>query len=209
MRPKKTSRAPFFLVFAALLLAGCAQLKQCAYQGVNRDHWQKPQQVIESLDIRPGAVVADLGAGGGYFTFRLAEAVGSGGKVYAVDIDRDMIRLISERAKQDDVANVETILAKPDAPQLPPAGVDLILTVNTYHHIENRAAYFANLRGYLRPGGRVAIIDFDRRASLVNLVGHATPVESIKRVMEQAGYALEREFDFLDRQSFSIFVLAR
>ncbi len=209
MRPKKTSRAPFFLVFAALLLAGCAQLKQCAYQGVNRDHWQKPQQVIESLDIRPGAVVADLGAGGGYFTFRLAEAVGSGGKVYAVDIDRDMIRLIAERAKQDDVANVETILAKPDAPLLPPAGVDLILTVNTYHHIENRAAYFANLRDYLRPGGRVAIIDFDRRAWLVNLVGHATPVESIKRVMEQAGYALEREFDFLDRQSFSIFVPTR
>ncbi|HUF40676.1 MAG TPA: class I SAM-dependent methyltransferase [Verrucomicrobiae bacterium] len=209
MRPKKTSRAPFFLVFAALLLAGCAQLKQCAYQGVNRDHWQKPQQVIESLDIRPGAVVADLGAGGGYFTFRLAEAVGSGGKVYAVDIDRDMIRLIAERAKQDDVANVETILAKPDAPLLPPAGIDLILTVNTYHHIENRAAYFANLRDYLRPGGRVAIIDFDRRAWLVNLVGHATPVESIKRVMEQAGYALEREFDFLDRQSFSIFVPTR
>jgi arsenite methyltransferase len=209
MRRKKTSAFPSFLVFAALVLAGCAQLKQCAYQGVNRDQWQKPQQVIENLDLRPGAVVADLGAGGGYFTFRLAEAVGAAGKVYAVDIDRDMIRLIADRAKRDNVANIETILAGPDDPSLPPAGVDLILTVNTYHHIENRAAYFANLRRYFGPGGRVAIIDFDRRAWLVNLLGHATPVEGIKREMELAGYTLAREFDFLDRQSFSIFTPIR
>jgi arsenite methyltransferase len=88
---------------------------------------------------------------------------------------------------------------------LPKTGVDLIFTSNTYHHIDNRVAYFANLRRYLRPGGSVAIIDFDRRAWLEGLLRHYTPSEFIKREMEQAGYTLQQEFDFLDRQSFLVF----
>jgi SAM-dependent methyltransferase len=88
---------------------------------------------------------------------------------------------------------------------LPNTGVDLIFTSNTYHHIENRVAYFAGLRKYLRPGGRVAIIEYDRRSWIVGLLRHYTPSEFIKREMEQAGYTLSQEFDFLDRQSFLIF----
>lgn len=80
-----------------------------------------------------------------------------------------------------------------------------MLTVNTYHHFENRVAYFAKLRNYLRPGGRIAIIDFDRRAWFEGMWQHYTPAEFIKREMEQAGYGLQRELDFLDRQSFLIF----
>jgi arsenite methyltransferase len=203
---QKTSRSLRFLFLAALLLAGCAQLKQCAYQGVNRDDWQNPQKVLESLDLRPGAIVADLGAGGGYFTFRLAEAVGADGRVYAVDIDRDMNDLIAERAKKEGASNVETVLARPDDAQLPATGVDLIFTVNTYHHIDNRVTYFSNLRKSLRPKGRIAIIDFDRRAWMESLFGHYTPAERIQGEMEQAGFILQRKFDFLDRQSFLLFV---
>lgn len=203
---QKTSRSLRFLILAALLLAGCAQLKQCAYQGVNRDDWQNPQKVLESLDLRPGTIVADLGAGGGYFTFRLAERVGADGRVYAVDIDRDMNDLIADRAKKDGASNVETVLARRDDAQLPATGVDLIFTVNTYHHIDNRVAYFSNLRKSLRPKGRIAIIDFDRRAWMESLFGHYTPAERIQGEMEQAGFILQRKFDFLDRQSFLLFV---
>jgi len=200
----------FRLVLAiALLMAGCAQLKQCAYAGINRDEWQQPQKVIAALKIQPGASVADLGSGGGYFTFRLAEAVGPSGKVYAVDIDRDMVDLIAERATKEERSNVEVILARPEDPSLPKAGVDLIFTSNTYHHIEDRVAYFANLRKYLRRNGRVAIIEFDRRGWLEGLLRHYTPSEFIKREMEQAGYTLQQEFDFLNRQSFLIFVPKR
>ena len=201
---KHSSKIFIFLV-AAVLLAGCAQLKQCAYEGVNRDDWQQPQRVITALNIRPGDRVADLGSGGGYFTFRLAEAVGPAGQVYAVDIDRDMVDLIAKRVKQETLSNIEPVLAKPDDPLLPKAGVDLIFTSNTYHHIDKRIAYFANLRKYLRPGGRVAIIDFDRRSWFEGLFRHYTPTEFIKPEMEQAGYSLQEDLDFLDRQSFLIF----
>jgi ubiquinone/menaquinone biosynthesis C-methylase UbiE len=194
-----------FLLALGLLLAGCAQLKQCAYQGVNRNDWQQPQKVIAALKLQPGAVVADLGSGGGYFTFRLGEAVGPTGKVYAVDIDPGMVELIAKTAKEKALAHIQPVLAKPDDPLLPKAGVDLIFTSNTYHHIDNRVIYFANLRQYLRAGGRVAILDFDRRAWLEGLLRHYTPSEFIQREMEQAGYRLLEEFDFLDRQSFLLF----
>jgi len=196
------------LAVAVVCLVGCAQLKQCAYEGINRDQWQQPDRIIAALNIRPGDHVADLGAGGGYFTFRLAAAVGPSGKVYAVDIDRDMVELIAQRARKEGFANVEPVLAKPEDPLLPKTGVDLIFTSNTYHHIEHRIDYFSNLRRYLRPGGRVAVIDFDRRSWFEGLLRHYTPAEFIRREMEQAGYSLEREFDFLDRQSFLVFSVA-
>ena len=194
-----------FLLALGLFFAGCAQLKQCAYQGVNRNDWQQPQKVIAALKLQPGAVVADLGSGGGYFTFRLAEAVGPTGKVYAIDIDPDMVELIAKTAKEKALAHIEPVLAKPDDPLLPKAGVDLIFTSNTYHHIDKRVIYFANLRQYLRAGGKVAVLDFDRRAWLEGLLRHYTPSEFIQREMEQAGYRLLEEFDFLDRQSFLVF----
>ena len=198
-----------FLVLVCGLLASCGKLKQWAYQGIDRDQWQQPDQVIAALQINPGAQIADLGAGGGYFTFYLAKAAGPNGRVYAVDIDRDTNSLIAEQAKKDRVENVETILATADDPLLPKSGVDLIFTSNAYHHFDNRIVYFSNLRKYLKPGGRIAIIDYDRRAWLEGLLRHYTPSEFIKREMEQAGYALRQELTFLDRQSFMIFMTAQ
>ena len=202
-----SSRRYFKLALAlCLIMGGCARLKQCAYEGISRDEWQQPQKVIAALDIKPGAAIADLGSGSGYFTFRLAEATGATGKVYAVDVDSDMIGLVTKTAQEKTVSNIEAILAKPDNPLLPKAAVDLIFTSNTYHHIDNRVTYFSNLRQFLRPGGRVAILEYDRRGWLQGLLRHYTPSEFIQREMEQAGYSLQRSFDFLDRQSFLIFV---
>lgn len=205
-----TVKRHHFLCFSllALLLASCAALKQCAYEGVNRDHWQQPAKVIEALSLKAGDRVADLGAGSGYFTFRLSQAVGAQGVVYAVDVDADMIALVQRKAQEQHAANVRAVPAKNDNPQLPDS-VDLIFTSNTYHHIADRVVYFKSLQKYLRPGGRVAIIDFDRRAAwLDRLWTHYTPSSFIKSDMHQAGYALRQEFDFLERQSFLIFAPA-
>ncbi len=199
----------YLLVLLCCFNAGCSRLKQWAYQGIDRDQWQQPDKVIATLQIPPGAEIADLGAGGGYFTFHLAKAVGPSGKVYAVDIDQGTNQLIAERAKKDGADNITTILAKSNDPLLPESAVDLIFTSNTYHHFDNRIVYFSNLRKYLKPAGRIAIIDFDRRAWLAGLLRHYTPAEFIKREMEQAGYTLQQELTFLDRQSFLIFSINR
>lgn len=198
-------RSILLLLLLCCQLVACSKLKQWAYEGIDRDQWQQPEKVIAALPISQGAQIADLGAGSGYFTFHLAKAAGANGKVYAVDIDRGTNDLIAERAKKEGVPNIETILATSSDPQLPKAGVDLIFTSNTYHHIDDRIVYFANLRNYLKPAGRIAIIDYDRRSWLAGLLRHYTPTEFIKREMEQAGYKLQQELTFLDRQSFLIF----
>ncbi len=195
----------FALALLAILVTGCTALKQCAYEGFSRDEWQQPDKVIQSLRIQPGAIIADLGSGSGYFTFRLANAVGPTGKVYAVDVDSAINEALKERAKRERADTVVVVSAKPDDPQLPEP-VDLIFTSNTYHHIDNRIAYFAALIKQLRPSGRLAVIDYDRTAWLEGLWGHYTPREFIKRELEQAGYELQNDFDFLERQSFLIFV---
>lgn len=206
MRTGKLRPCGHLVLAVCLAAAGCARLKQCAYEGIGRDDWQQPARVIAALGIKPGAVIADLGAGGGYFTFRLADAAGPGGRVYAIDVDREMLELVGRAAKEQSRSNIETILAAPDRPMLPEGGVDLVFTSNTYHHIDNRVAYFSNLRRDLRAGGRVAILEFDRRGWLQGLLRHYTPAEFIQREMEQAGYRLQQHFEFLDRQSFLVFV---
>jgi len=205
---RKLDKRLYCFILLCCLLASCSKLKQWAYQGIGRDQWQQPAKVIAALQIREGMRIADLGAGGGYFTFHLAKAAGPSGRVYAVDIDKGTNELIAERAKKDGVNNVTTILAKSNDPLLPESGVDLVFTSNAYHHIDNRVVYFSNLRKYIRSGGRIAIIDFDRRAWLEGLLRHYTPSEFIKREMEQAGYTLQEEPAFLDRQSFLIFTKA-
>jgi arsenite methyltransferase len=194
----------FALAFLTILATGCTALKQCAYEGFSRDEWQQPDKVIESLRIWPGAIIADLGSGSGYFTLRLAKAAGPTGKVYAVDIDSAINEALKERAKRERADTVVVVSAKPNDARLPEP-VDLIFTSNTYHHIDNRIAYFAALIEHLRPSGRLAVIDYDRTAWLEGLWGHYTPKEFIKRELEQAGYELQNDFDFLEQQSFLLF----
>jgi arsenite methyltransferase len=188
----------------AVLVSGCTVIKQCAYEGFNRDQWQQPDKVIQALQIQPGSIIADLGSGSGYFTFRLANAVGPTGRVYAVDVDEAMNDALKERTKTQTTNTVIVVSAKPNDPRLPEP-VDVIFTSNTYHHIDNRIAYFAALIKHLRPSGRLAVIEFSRTAWLEGLWGHYTAKEFIKRELEQAGYELQNDFDFLDRQSFLVF----
>ncbi len=198
------------LACASLILGftSCASLKRFAYEGFDRDSDQQPARVVEELHLTTGERVADLGAGGGYFTWRLADAVGPTGKVYAVDIDPDMTGYLKATAQQRGYANVETIVAAPDDPKLPEHGIDLLFTCNTYHHIENRTAYFARVKQNLAPDGRVAIIDYRPEGFFQSIFPHATAAELIQREMSEAGYRLEHEYDFLPSQSFQVFVPA-
>ena len=197
---------PHYLV--VLLLSGgaaCTTLKVLDYEGWNRDEWQHPQQVVESLGIQKGGQIADIGSGGGYFTFRLEKSVSPGGTVFAVDLDEGLNDYVRQEALARGLDNVQVITAKPEDPLLPEAGIDLIFSSNTYHHIQNRAQYFARARRYLRPGGSVAIVDFDNLHWISRLPGHWVARDQILLEMTEAGYHLKREFDFLPRQNFLIF----
>jgi ubiquinone/menaquinone biosynthesis C-methylase UbiE/phosphohistidine phosphatase SixA len=171
-----------------------------------RDAWQRPAQVVSALRLREGDSVADVGAGSGYFTLRLAGAVGAGGRVHAVDISRDMLSHLEQRVRAAGVPNVDLILAKPDDPLLAPGSVDLVFICDTWHHIDDRVRYLATLTRALKPGARVAIVDFYPRELPVG------PPPSMKLSRDQvvgefaaAGFHVAEEHDFLDYQYFLVF----
>ncbi|HEX5061388.1 MAG TPA: class I SAM-dependent methyltransferase [Kofleriaceae bacterium] len=125
-----------------------------------RDAWQMPDKVVATLALAPGMVVADVGAGTGYFEKRLSAAVGDSGAVIAVDIEPDMVRYLRDRAQREGTPNVEARLGAPDDPKLTAASVDRVLIVDTWHHIDDRVAYSKKLATALKPGGAVFVVDF-------------------------------------------------
>ena len=156
------------------------------FDAPSRDAWQKPDAVVAALALLPTSRVADLGAGTGYFTMRIARIV-SAGKVWAVDIEPDMARYLRERAAREGLANVEAVLATTDDPRLVEP-VDVVLVVDTYHHLERRAAYLPKLVTALAPGGRIVVVDFKMGELPVGPPEHArvTP-KGVDREMAAAG----------------------
>ena len=192
-------------LLAILLVGGCTSFREWAYEA-GRDEWQRPDDIVAALEIEPGATVADLGAGSGYFTSRLADAVGPRGHLYAVDVDEKMNERLRQRLADEGIENAEVVLGRYEDPLLPDGEIDLVFTSNTYHHIERRPAYFGNLKADLTPGGRVAILDHDgRKGWFVRLLGHYVAKDVILDEMEQAGYELVADLDISDRQSFLVF----
>ena len=196
---------------AALLIAlslGCGNWKRFAYER-GRDDWQQPERVVASLGIEPGDHVADLGAGSGYFTLRLAEAVGPTGRVYAVDVDAEMNEYLREKLKQAGVANVEVIDGRFEDPLLPDGRIDLIFSSNTYHHIQERPQYFRNVQRDLAAGGRIAIIDYNDTTWFPRFMGHYTDKDVLVGDMNEAGYDVVGDHGFVERQNFVVFELRR
>ena len=167
-----------------------------------RDAWQMPARVIEALQLKSGMKVADIGAGTGYFSTRLARVPGV--SVFAVDIEPKMIEYLKQRAQKEGLSNITGVIAGAASPNLPEP-VDVILIVDTYHHLPNRAAYFRDLRKSLRPGGRIAIVDFRKDAPEGPPVHFRFTPQQIQDEMKQAGYDLSSSHDFLPRQHFLIF----
>lgn len=171
-----------------------------------RDHDQKPAQVVDALELKPGMHVADLGAGSGYFTRRFVEAVGETGKVYVIDVEPEALKYVEESLiRMHRRFEAEFILARPDNPKIPVESVDLIFVCDTYHHLEDRADYFRNVKTSLKPGGRIALIDFyhdERSGDLDFPKRHLVPREKVIEEMTAAGYRLAKEHRFLPKQYF-------
>jgi len=174
-----------------------------SFDDPKRDQWQMPSRVIDALGLKAGMSVADIGAGTGYFSMRLAK-ISPALTVYAVDIEPKMVEHLTQRAAAEHLKNVSAVLASPTTPNIPKP-VDVVLVVDTYHHIGNRAAYFRNLRQALTPAGRIAIVDFRKDSPEGPPVEFRFTAEQIEAEMQQAGYRLEARHDFLPRQHFLIF----
>ena len=168
-----------------------------------RDAWQMPDRVIETLKLQPDQIVADIGAGTGYFSMRLAKSAAAP-KVYAVDIEPEMVAYLKERAAREGLKNVVAVQAGANQPNLPEP-VDLVLIVDTYHHIGDRPTYFRKLSERLKPGGRVAIIDFRADSPQGPPPEFRFPPEKFKSEMSEAGYKLAAQYNFLPRQLFLVF----
>ena len=177
-----------------------------ALENSERDAYQKPDEVIEALRLRPGEHIADIGAGSGYFAFRFARAVGSTGQIWAVDVNPDMILHMNRRLREFGVTNLRTVLAPPDDPLLPDASIDRFFICNVWHHVEEQDGYLALLKRMLRPGGQVVMLDFQKRELPVgpNLAMKIAKPDLLAQ-MEANGFQLAAEHDFLPYQYFLVF----
>ena len=171
-----------------------------------RDAYQKPHEVLTALNLKPGEVIADIGAGSGYFTFRLAHHVGAKGKVYAVDVSPDMIRHINRRIRELKAANVVSILADADDPLLPEASVNRFFFCDSWHHIDHQPKYLSLIKRMLKPGGEIVMIDCHKKELPVGPpIQMKIAREDLIKQMESNGFQLQKEHTFLPYQYFLVF----
>jgi ubiquinone/menaquinone biosynthesis C-methylase UbiE len=217
MTRQEVLQAAIVSAMAVVTLSGAAQERERSrrlfspeklgvLEGPDRDAWQKPEQVMDALGIGEGSVVADVGAGGGWFTVRLARRVGPNGKVYAQDVQPQMLDSISRRSVREGLSNVLYVRGEKRDPKLPTGVFDAVLMVDTYHEFENPVALLRGVRAALKPGGRVGIVDFKSDG------GGPGPDFSERvreeRVVEEAAQAalkLQGRETFLEFQYFLIF----
>ena len=175
-----------------------------------RDAWQKPRQLVDALHLRPGMWVADLGAGTGYFSRYLDAAVHPGGVVFAVDTEPNLVAYLRERSEREKTTTITPVLASADDPRLPPGALDLVLIVDTYHHLDDRLVYLERLGAALKPQGRVAIVDWQKRDLPVGPPSeHKLAREEVIEEMQEAGYVLAAEPPVLPYQYVLVFTRPR
>ena len=180
---------------AALLvvIAVVPALAQDSSHDQNRDKWQKVDEIFAAMGVKPGAVVGDIGAGGGYFTSRLSRAVGDTGRVYAVDVGADVIRRLSTRVTSEGLKNVEVVHGAPSDPKLPPATLDAALIVNAYHEMNEHQAMLAALKAALKPSGRLVIVEPISTARRANgradqTRNHEIGIDFVRQDAREAGF---------------------
>ena len=172
------------------------------FESPGRDERLQIDRVMDILGISPGKVVADIGAGSGWFTVRAAKRIGAASLVYAVDINPEAIRYIDERVQKEQLSNVKMILSKPDDPLLPMSSVDAVLLLKTYHEVAQPIVLLRNLRAALRPGAKVGIIDRNGNGE-----NHGVSREVVIREAKEAGYRLLDQYDFVKADKMDYFLV--
>lgn len=171
-----------------------------------RETEERPQLVLDALEIKPGQTIADLGAGSGYYSFRIAPLVGERGVVLAIDVEPRMLRIVSERARREGVKNITTVLGTPSDPNLEPNSVDLLFMVDVYHELAFPFEVMTKVREALKPGGRVALIEYRAEDPKVMIKPvHKMSERQIIRELTAAGFRHQKTVRTLPLQHLVLF----
>jgi ubiquinone/menaquinone biosynthesis C-methylase UbiE len=167
---------------------------------------EQPDQMLKALEIKPGSVVADVGAGVGYHVWRLAEIVGPTGKVFAEDIQPEMLRMMDKNIRDRQLQNVQIVLGTEKDPRLPAGQVDLVLMVDVYHEFSDPAAMMQNIRKSLKPDGRVVLVEFRQEDDRVPIrPEHKMSTDGVRGELEPLGFKFDKAIEFLPWQHILIF----
>jgi len=167
---------------------------------------QKPDEVIAALALKQGETVADIGAGSGFFAFRFAPHVGNGGRVYAVDINPDMILYMNRQIRDKKLTNVVTVLSAPDDPLLADGSINRFFICNTWHHVPGRPEYIKLMKRMLKPGGQIIVLDYKKEQLPVGPPPEMKMArEEVLSEMTSSGFKLAQEHSFLPYQYFLVF----
>jgi ubiquinone/menaquinone biosynthesis C-methylase UbiE len=205
-------RAPLATVLLISLLLSPACFPSAQSQSFKIEDWEKrlnerqpPEAIMDAIDLRPGMVVGEIGAGSGRMTMWLAQRVGPEGKIYANDIDEDALDKLRRRCERDAVRNVEIILGEVEDPRLPEGALDLLFLINVYHHADDPVALLRNARDSLAPGGMLAIVECDPEKADWGKEHGCVPPDEMVRQLSGAGYELVRTESFLREDSINLF----
>ena len=174
-----------------------------------REKEENPEGALDALGIRPGMIVADVGAGTGYMSLRMARRVGPNGKVYANDLQPEMLRRLRENAAKAGINNVETVLGAEDDPKLPVGRMDLVLLVDVYHEFSQPQKMIDRIRDALAPGGRLVLLEYRKEDPNVPILPeHKMSVAQVKAEIEPEGFVLSQVIETLPRQHILILTKA-
>jgi ubiquinone/menaquinone biosynthesis C-methylase UbiE len=210
-----------FLLFCLIAAAQQPQIKRqpAPVMGVAGADWlirperiqeEEPDRMLASLDIRPGSVVADVGAGVGYHAWRLSRIVGPAGRVIAEDIQEEMLRMLKQNMERQGLKNVDTVLGTPTDPKLPQGAVDLVLMVDVYHEFSDPVAMMTRIRGALKPDGRVVLVEFRKEDPSVPILPlHKMSIQDVRSELEPLGFKFQKVLTFLPWQHVIIFMAGK
>lgn len=171
-----------------------------------RESEENPELALNAIGLRPGMVVADVGAGVGYFALRMAKRVEPGGKVYANDIQPEMLRRLRKKAAEENITNIQTVLGGESDPKLPAGKLDLILLVDVYHEFSQPQRMLQKIRESLKPDGRLVLLEFRKEDPSIPIrPEHKMSIAEVKTEVEAEGYKLAEVLDVLPRQHIFIF----
>jgi ubiquinone/menaquinone biosynthesis C-methylase UbiE len=171
-----------------------------------REAEEAPDKALDAIGIRAGMIVADVGAGTGYMTLRMARRIGPSGKAYAEDLQPEMLEKLRAKAQREKIANVETVLGTESSPKLPAGQMDLVLLVDVYHEFSQPQAMLQGIRESLKSDGRLVLLEYRKEDPKVPIrLEHKMSVAEVKTEVEAEGYKLDQVIEKLPRQHIIIF----